>query len=165
MTLILIVVGADTLITKLRATRWDHPLRVVMYPVNDDGSKAAAQYIEQLDVAHFDAIEQLAKSEAARYGINLGDPLHIDLAAPVSELPPLPPRNSNIVEIMWWSLKLRLWAHGADHYDGPRPEVRAFAIYYDPETHPTGLEKRHDRAHPSVCIGTHGGTERHGDAA
>lgn len=144
--MILIVVGVDTWLTKLRATSWDHPLRVVVYPINGDGSEAAAQYIAQLQAAQFDDIAQTLKEQAERYGVTRADPMDIALAEPVNEVPPLPPRTGNMFEIMWWSLKLRLWASNMDHYDGPTPEIRAFTLYYDPKTHPvldhsTGLEK------------------------
>jgi len=143
---ILIIVATDTWLTKLRVTSWDHPLRVVVYPINGDGSEAAARYIAQLQARQFDGIEQKLKEQAAHYGVTLSDPMDIALAAPRNEVPPLPPRTANMFEIMWWSLKLRLWASQRDHYDGPTPEVRAFTLYYDPKTHPvlehsTGLEK------------------------
>ena len=143
---VLIVVGTDAWLTKLRTTSWDHPLRVVVYPINADGSEAAAKYIAGLKEAQFDAIEQLLRQQAQHYGITLDDPMDIALAAPVAEVPPLPPRNGSMFQVVWWSLKLRLWANGVDHYPGPNPEVRAFTLYYDPATHPvlehsTGLEK------------------------
>jgi hypothetical protein len=146
LTAILILVGTDTLLTKLRTTSWDHTLRVVVYPINGDGSEAAASFIAGLNEAQFDPIEQLTKAQALRYGITLDQPIDIALANPVADIPPLPPRDSDPIKVIWWSLKLRLWAFQRDHYDGPTPEVRAFTLYYDPKTHPvlehsTGLEK------------------------
>ncbi len=144
--IIFVLVGLDAWLTKLRSTSWDHPLRVVVYPINGDGSEAAARYIERLDAARFDGIEHLVKTEAARYGVGISEPVNIAVASELKEAPPLPPKQGNVFEIIWWSLKLRLWANGMDHYDGPAPEVRAFTLYYDPATHPllehsTGLEK------------------------
>ena len=144
--LILVIVGADTWLTRLRVTSWDHPLRVVVYPINGDGSEAAAQYIAKLNVAQFDDIEHTVKAQALRYGVTVADPLDIALAKPLNAIPPLPPRDGNMLRIIWWSLELRLWASRMDHYDRPAPEVRAFTLYYDPKTHPilehsTGLEK------------------------
>ena len=143
---ILIIVGMDTWLAKMRATSWDHPLRVVVYPINADGSEAAAQYIANLNIAQFAGIKQAAKEQAEQYGINLDEPIDIGLAKPINAVPPLPPRDGNVFKIIWWSLKLRLWASKMDHYDGPTPEVRAFTLYYDPKTNPvldhsTGLEK------------------------
>ena len=144
--IILVIVAMDTWLTKLRATSWDHPLRVVVYPINGDGSEAAAQYIAKLKVERFDDIARTVKEQAVHYGITLSDPMDIVLAKPLDAVPPLPPRDGNMLNIVWWSLKLRLWASKMDHYDGPTPEVRAFTLYYDPKTHPvlehsTGLEK------------------------
>lgn len=146
LTVILIFVGADALLTKLRTASWDHSLRIVVYPINGDGSETAAHYLAGLEEAQFDAIEQFSKSQAMRYHITLDQPISIALAKPVPDIPPLPPRDGNPFQIMWWSLKLRLWAFRRDQYDGPTPEVRAFTLYYDPKTHPvlehsTGLEK------------------------
>ena len=143
---ILIGVGLDTWLTKVRTTSWDHTLRVVVYPVNGDGSEAAARYIAQLDPARFDDIERTMQREARHYGVTLDEPMDIALAKPLDSVPPLPPRRGNMLTIIWWSLGLRLWASRMDHYDGPTPEVRAFTLYYDPATHPvlehsTGLEK------------------------
>jgi hypothetical protein len=144
--IILIIVATDTWLTRVRVTGWDHPLRVVVYPINADGSEAAAQYIAHLTAAQFTDIERKVKEQAMHYGVSLDDPMDIDLAEPVNAVPPLPPRDGSVIKIMWWSLKLRLWASEKDHYDGPTPEVRAFTLYYDPKTHPvlehsTGLEK------------------------
>ena len=144
--IILLIVATDTWLTRLRVTSWDHPLRVVVYPINADGSAAAAQYIAGLTASRFADIERKVKEQATRYGITLDDPMDIDLATPLNAVPPLPPRDGGAIKTMWWSLKLRLWASKMDHYDGPTPEVRAFTLYYDPKTHPvlehsTGLEK------------------------
>lgn len=146
LTIILIIVATDTWLTRLRATSWDHPLRVVIYPINADSSEAAARYIAKLNVRQFDIIEQTLKEQAIHYGVTVADPMDFALARPLKALPPFQPRNGNLLETMWWSLKLRWWAAKMDHYDGPAPEVRAFTLYYDPKTHPrldhsTGLEK------------------------
>jgi hypothetical protein len=144
--IILIFVAANTWLTRLRVTSWDHPLRVVVYPIDGDGSAIAAQYIAKLKVAQFDDIEQTVKEQALHYGITVDEPMNIALAKPVNAIPPLPPRDGDMLKIIWWSLRLRLWASRMDHYDGPAPEVRAFTLYYDPRIHPllehsTGLEK------------------------
>ena len=143
---ILIIVAVDTGLTRLRVASWDHPLRVVVYPINADGSDAAAKYIANLTVSQFDDIEQKVKEQAKHYGITLDDPMDITLAKPIDATPPTQPHDQNILKVMWWSLNLRLWAARMDHYDGPTPEVRAFTLYYDPKTHhvlehSTGLEK------------------------
>ena len=144
--IILIIVATDTWLTRLRVTSWEHPLRVVVYPINGDGSEAAARYIAKLDVSRFDDIEHAIKEQALRYGLTIADPMDIALAKPVNSIPPLPPRDGNVLKTIVWSLRLRLWASKWDRYDGPTPEVRAFTLYYDPKTHPvlehsTGLEK------------------------
>ena len=34
--------------------------------------------------------------------------------------------------IIVWSLKLRFWAWRNDDYPGSRPDIRIFAVFYDP---------------------------------
>jgi len=143
---ILILVGVDAWLTKMRSTSWDHPLRVVLYPINADGSEAADQTITQLQASQFDKIAETLQRQATRYNISNSDLMDFDIAPIVKETPPLPPRNGNALKVMWWSLKLRWWANHEDNYQGPTPEIRAFLLYYDPKTHnmlehSTGLEK------------------------
>lgn len=144
--LVLGYVGLDTLLSNSRANSWTHPLRVVIYPINGDGSVRAKQYIDQIDVSQFDGIAKLVKKEAVRYGLDLPKPMTINLANPISTLPPVIPRDKNMLSVMWWSLQLRYWSWKEDHYEGIRPHIRAYALYFDPKTHhqlahSTGLEK------------------------
>lgn len=143
---VLFIVGIDTWLTKLRSTDWDQPLHLVIYPVNGDQSEVAAQYIKQLSPDAFVAIEQFMQEEAAHYKLPLSKPVAIRLSQPVSELPPKPPANGNMLKVMWWSLRLRYWVFSVDNYSGPSPDVRIFVVYLDPEKterpdHSLGLDK------------------------
>jgi len=132
---ILIGVGMSAWTTKVRTTSWDYPLRVVVYPVNGDGSEASSQYIDSLEKETFKSIEEFMESEAKYYGLKLSNPFTIKLAPRVDNLPPEPPQDRNVFHIIWWSLKLRYWAYRVNTYDGPTGDIRAFVLYYDPATH------------------------------
>lgn len=148
-TLLLLVlgfVGLDTLLSNTRANSWENSLRVVIYPINGDGSTRTKRYIDQINVTQFDEIPVLIKKEAKQYGLDLLNPMTIDVASPVNTLPPAIPQDRNMLSVMWWSLQLRYWSWKEDHYEGIRPHIRAYALYFDSKihhqlAHSTGLEK------------------------
>src|SRR5690606_41372103 len=77
---------------------------------------------------------------------DFGEPCRVDLGPRVDELPPAPPVGGNVLEIMWWSLRLRVWAWRHDRWEGAPPQVRLFVAYFDPKEHETlahslGIEK------------------------
>jgi hypothetical protein len=143
---ILATVAQAAWIARARTTEWNNTVRVVIYPVNGDGSGVAAGYIGGLRKAGFEPIEAFLGSEAAAYGVALRKPIEIDLALPVASQPPSPPFGGNKLEVVLWSLQLRYWAWRHDDYRGPKPDVRIFVSYFDPAAHPrlahsTGLQK------------------------
>ncbi len=143
---LLLFVAGNAWVNKVRTTTWDRPLWVVVYPINGDASATSSRYIGQLRQDTFQSIEEFMAHEAARHSLKLANPVTIKLAPEVAVLPPQPPRNGNMLGIMWWSLKMRYWAFHADNYDGPAPDIRMFVVYYDPATHDVlkhsfGLEK------------------------
>lgn len=144
--LVLFVVGMDSLLTRLRSTDWHRPLVVVIYPINGDGSKRSTNYIQQLTQSYFNSIEYFFRREAQRFGQAIKAPVEIKLAPPIDTVPPEPPKNGNVLEIMLWSLKMRYWAYQADSYDGPLTDIQMFVLYFDPQAnevleHSVGLEK------------------------
>lgn len=144
--LILAYVGLDSLLSNARATNWKHPLRIVIYPINADGRKATDRYISQIKRSQFDSFKTLIRKEAKRYGHKLSTPINIKLAKPIKELPPAIPKDRGMLNVMWWSLKLRYWSWQTDNYTGPKPQIRAYALFFDPKkhkglAHSTGLKK------------------------
>tara|TARA_R110002073_G_C9411317_1_gene575313 strand:- start:68 stop:838 length:771 start_codon:yes stop_codon:yes gene_type:complete len=144
--LILCYVGLDTLLSHARVTSWKNSLRVVIYPVNADGSTQTENYISQLDLSRFDSIKTILKTEAFRYGLKLSKPITINLADQLKSLPPELPQDRNMLNVMWWSLKLRFWSWKEDNYKGIQPHIRVYALFFNPQTqrvlaHSTGLEK------------------------
>ena len=144
--LVLVFVAANTWLSKFRSTDWDRSLWVVVYPINGDSSTASSTYIGSLRKETFSDIEEFMAREAGRYQLKLDKPVSIKLGPVVDGLPPKPPRNGDILAVMWWSLQMRYWAFKSDTYDGPSPDIRMFVVYHDPETndhldHSFGLEK------------------------
>ncbi len=143
---VLILVAGDYWLTKYRSTDWNNSLRIVIYPINGDGSAAADQYIEQLTEDTFDPVDTYLANEAADYDVPVEKPAITTLGPVINELPPIPPADRNVLKVMWWSLKLRYWVFSVDAYKGPPADIRMFVIYHDPDTHDRlqhslGLEK------------------------
>jgi len=131
---------------KTRSTEWRHTLHVAIYPINADGRPATEQYIRQLDRDDFEAVETWFEDQTRRYGVNVTRPVRIAIAPPLTRRPPAPPARPSGLDVLLWSLQMRYWAWKNDDIDGPRPDIRLFAQYYDPATtpavqHSVGLEK------------------------
>lgn len=143
---ILAVVLLDSWLTLVRSTSWAHPLWVVIYPINGDGSHEADEYIRTLGSGDFAAVEQFMVDEVQRYNLPVKDPVDVRIGPVVKELPPLPPQERTLWKTMLWSLQLRYWSIVKDEYDGPRPNIRIFVLFHTPEDdkllqHSTGLQK------------------------
>jgi hypothetical protein len=143
---VLLMVTGDYWLTKLRSTDWNNSLRIVIYPVNGDGSERSREYIEQLTEETFTPVENYLASEAADYDVAVEKPVITALGPIVPELPPPPPADRNVLKVMWWSLKMRFWVFRVDTYEGPPADIRMFVVYYDPQEHERlqhslGLEK------------------------
>ena len=143
---ILATVAQTAWLARSRAVEWKSSLRLVVYPVNGDGSQASAAYIAQLGPATFAPIEAFFKTEGTRYRMPLPDPVNVLLAPPVASRPPPPPFGGSRLEVIVWSLRLRFWAWWHDTHAGPKPDARLFVAYHDPVAHPrlphsTGLQQ------------------------
>jgi hypothetical protein len=143
---ILVVVGAGTWLTRLRTTAWEQPLRVAIFPINADASSATERYIRSLRVEAFEPIARFMRQEAARYGLALSTPVEVFLAPEVGKVPPPPPFGGNALRVALWSLQMRYWAWVNAAFDGPKPHVRMFVLYHDPDrvarlSHSLGLQK------------------------
>ncbi len=132
---------------RARTTSWEAPLWVVVYPINADGSETTKNYIDKLQHHHFESIETFMAEQAQDYNLSLSRPVTVKVGPQIDELPPRPPESSNILAVMWWSLKTRYWASSiTDQYQGPPADIQMFVVYYDPERkrvldHSLGLQK------------------------
>jgi hypothetical protein len=145
--MVLSLVAGQQLLDR-RATRsWRETLWVGIFPVNADGSAAAARYIEGLEGADFADLEAFFAREAHRYGITLETPVHVELYPQVAALPPELPAGAGMLGIAAWSLRLRYYAFRHADFAGRAPaRIRLFVLYHDaasqtraPASH--GLEK------------------------
>ncbi len=125
---------------------WGIPLKIVVYPVNADQSEAATKHILNFDQASLTPIKDLIIKEGNKYGKKLDYLIDIELTDPVVSVPPQPPVKQSISQTIIWSLMLRYWVWKNDDFDGLRPDIRVFVLFFDPQTspalgHSTGLEK------------------------
>ena len=147
MIFILFCVALGTYLTRSRSTDWDQPLWVAIYPINGDGSEQTDKYIDALSRKNFASIEEFMVTEATRYSVDIALPVRIDVGVPIKSLPPLPEVNANLLSVALWSLQIRWWAwRVTSDQPGPRPDIKLFLVYHDPDTHPVlahslGLQK------------------------
>ena len=144
--LVLATVGLSTWRDNARLTAWEHSIHVAIYPIAADDSPGTRRFISELDKESFAEISQWLQGESNRYGKSVLQPIAIHLAPPVIDQPPLAPRNASTLDAILWSLKLRWWAAQHDQIDGPKPQVRLFVLFHDPQRqsvlpHSTGLNK------------------------
>ncbi|MBT8080720.1 MAG: hypothetical protein KJO31_19215 [Gammaproteobacteria bacterium] len=132
---VLFVVSVSTWLTQSRSTDWNNSLWVKVYPINGDGSPDSDKYIQQLSLEDFKPIEAFIARETTRYGHGLSQPVRMELGQPIGEQPPDFGDAPNVLQVMWWSMKLRLWASSVtDDQDNPDPDVRIFVRYHSPST-------------------------------
>jgi hypothetical protein len=75
--LVLLFVAVNTYLSKVRTTDWDHPLWVVIYPINADASRVSEEYINNLSLDDFADIEHFFEREAKRYRLKLDEPVQL----------------------------------------------------------------------------------------
>lgn len=130
---VLLFVAVGAWIGRAASTDWDDTLYVNLYPVNGDGSEAAAAWIEGLEERDFAPIERYVQSEAERYGRTPTRALDITLGPALEDGLPSPPNDANVFEVAVWSLRLRWWAWRATRDDGiPSADVKLFVRYFAP---------------------------------
>ena len=144
--LVLAVVVSQTWLDRIHTTSWNRTLWIGIYPLNGDGSEVAQRYLSSLRAEDFVDIERFYAREAQRYGVKVADPVHVELYAAPARLPPLLPQGAGVLTTVWWSLKLRWYAHAAQTGGRAPSDIRVFVLYHDPATtprvpHSLGLEK------------------------
>ena len=131
--LVLLFVSVNTWLVQTRSADWNNSLYVKVYPINGDGSKQSQQYIDTLKLKHFEGIESFIEREVVRFGHKLSRPVRMELGIPINEQPPVLPNSPGALSVMWWSMKMRLWASDvAGDQDSPKPDVRIFVRYHSP---------------------------------
>jgi hypothetical protein len=132
---------------QLSTTDWDEMLYVGVFPIDDAGNEVTRDYIARLSADRIADIEQFLNREAHRYGVSISRPVRVDLYPPVAEKPPERSSDASMLENMWWSLKLRMYARRAVRASGkPPPQIRIFVRFHDPSftqsvPHSVGMQK------------------------
>lgn len=129
--LILLFVSGETYLKQLDATAWVQTLTVVVYPVNGDGSPAAARYIQSLNAETFASIERFMQRQAHFYGMHRLKPFQFRVSDTVESPPPRRPGQDGVLANVWYSLRLRLWAW-LNEAEGAPADIRMYVVYYDP---------------------------------
>ena len=133
--LVLAAVAMHSWLDRVTTQSWQQTLWVGIYPLAGDGTAQAQNYLEGLTVKDFAAIETFFAREARRYGVQLAQPVHLELYPQGSALPPVLPRDAGALGVAWWSLKLRWFAFRAGQVPGRVPvRIRLFVQYHDPST-------------------------------
>ncbi|HEY0767009.1 MAG TPA: hypothetical protein VGD47_03545 [Steroidobacteraceae bacterium] len=133
--LVLAAVAIQSWLDRIATQSWKETLWVGIFPLNGDGTPEAQHYLEGLAVKDFSGIEEFFAREAHRYGVRLGQPVHVELYPQGSVLPPVLEPDAGPLGIAWWSLKLRWFAGRASEVPGRAPpRIRIFVLYHDPAT-------------------------------
>ncbi len=143
--LVLATVAQSAWLARSRATEWKSSLQVAVHPIDGDGSAETIGYLARLREEQFEPMERFFEREARRHGLDTLRPVDFSLAPVLSDIPPEPPRTRSALETVLWSLHLRYWAWRHDEARGPKPQVRLFVLFHDPERnarvpHSLGLE-------------------------
>lgn len=127
---ILLVVAGNQFLTGSRFGSWEKPLWITIYPVLADPGADVRRYAESLKADSFRGIGVFLKQQAARYGRQLETPVIIQVAQPLTSLPPhLPVENSGL-SVALWSLKMRWWAFRNSAQDGlTADDIRMYVLY------------------------------------
>jgi len=127
---ILVVVAGQQWLTGKRLASWEKPLWITIYPVLLDTDADTRRYTGSLTTESFRDIGVFLKQQAARYDRRLVNPAVIQVAGPLTALPPALPAENSGIKIALWSLKMRWWAWRNGSQDGLVGEdVKMFVLY------------------------------------
>lgn len=119
-----------------QALQWKKPLHVVVYPINADGSSVTAQYLDTLRESDFDEVEDFFAQQGKRYKLGLRRPIEVRLGPRVHAVPPSPPAvESNWFEIVYWSLKFRMFSLLNQPDAAMSADIKLYLLYYDVNRH------------------------------
>lgn len=145
--LVLVAVVGEAWLDRTTTRDWTEPLWVGVYPVNADDSAASDRYIETLQAASFQDVEQFFTDEGHEYAIGIDRPVHVELYRRLARRPPLLAPQAGWFSTALWSLRMRWYAWRASSDPGRAPpNIRLFVLYHAPERaaalpHSLGLSK------------------------
>ena len=133
---------------RLSTTDWDETLYVGVFPIDDADNAVARDYIDApVGRSHcrHRAVPQRGSDGASASASRA--PSASDLYPPVAERPPERAAGAGILQNMWWSLKLRMYARRAARAPaGRRRRSASSCMYHDPSftsavPHSVGMQK------------------------
>ena len=127
---ILLVVAGNQFLTGSRFSSWEKPLWITIYPVLADPGADIRRYAESLEPDSFREIGVFIQQQAARHGRQLENPVVIQVARPLTSLPPELPAENSGLSVALWSLKMRWWSFRNGGQDGLAPDdIRMFVLF------------------------------------
>lgn len=127
---ILVIVAGNQWLTGKRLGSWEKPLWITIYPVLLDSDADTRRYAGSLSTDSFRDIGVFLKRQAARYDRRFENPAVLQVARPLTALPPALPTENSGLKIALWSLKMRWWVWRNGSQDGLVGEdVRMFVLY------------------------------------
>jgi hypothetical protein len=130
-------VGAMAWLDRRRTAAWDQTLWVGVFPMAADDSAVTQRYVAGLRAESFAAIGEFFAREARRYAVALDEPVHIALYPGITAAPPARAEHDNVLDTIWWSLRLRHYAAASADLPGGAPaHIRVFVLYHDPARNP-----------------------------
>jgi len=127
---ILFVVAGQQWLTGKRLGSWEKPLWITIYPVLLDSDADTRRYTGNLNSDSFRDMGVFLQQQAARYDHRFENPAIVQVARPLTELPPPLPAENSGVKVALWSLKMRWWVWRNGSQDGLVGEdIRMFVLY------------------------------------
>jgi len=127
---LLVIVAGNQLLTGSRLASWEKPLWITIYPVLADPGDDIRRYATNLKADSFRNIGVFLQQQASRHGRQLETPVFIQVADPLTNLPPALPAENSGLNVAIWSLKMRWWTWKNSGQDGLAPDdVRMFVQY------------------------------------
>jgi hypothetical protein len=134
---VLAVVAAGAWLDRQRTTSWEHTVWVGAFPVNADGSAAAADYIAGLSADELQPVSDFVAREAHQHGVAIDAPIGIRLYPALAEPPPQLAADAGVFGRVLWSLRLRHYrAQAISAIERARPKIALFLLYHDPARTP-----------------------------
>lgn len=135
-----LVLTAATIELRLRRIRsWDRVLVVGIYPVA--ATPATAAHVGALTEADFAPLVSFLQREGARYGVRFSPLVQVRLGRPVDEPPPELADGASPLDIIQWSLALRLYSFRMRQAHALPPADIEFFVLYHPEGSPRTLDR------------------------
>jgi hypothetical protein len=116
---------------------WKKSFYVTVYPINADNSSVVSAYINTLTQKNFEEVPDYFATQAVQYQLPIRRPIEIQLGEEIKVKPPAPPLEGHWLEIIFWSLKFRMFAWLHNSNAAIKPDIQLYLLYYDPNQHPS----------------------------